>query len=148
MIEKKNDYQQVPSELRFRIDGEEFSYSPLPLGTLAIIEKLTDSFDSKKLTVVGLLTAAREEPDTLSRIVALYLCSGEIDTGQIKKTAAFLKQHCEDYELITLYLCGMMVNSHWMENAHITLSDLNGITDKDFFETPYVELKNKKVCQE
>jgi len=147
MIERKKDYKQVPSELRFRIDGEEFSFSPLPLGTLAIIERLTDSLNNKKLTIAGLLTAAKEEPDTLSRIVALYLSKGEIDTEQVKKTAAFLKLHCENYELTTLYLCGMMVNFRWMQNAHITPSDLNGISDEEFFEIPFVELKTKKYAR-
>ena len=148
MIERKKNNQQVPSELRFRIDGEEFSFSPLPLGTLIIINKLTDSLNSKKLTIVRLLTATREELDVLSCIVALYLCSEEIDMEQIKKTAVFLKQHCEDYELVTLFISGMIVNHVWMQNAHITPSNLKGLTDEEFFEIPIVELKNTKKCQE
>ncbi len=135
--------------IRFTIDGEPFEFSPLPLGTLLIIEKLKGGLavNQKFMEINPLVEwflVCRKHTDVMRRIVALLTLQGNPE-DLIRERGGFLREHCTVEDLCALFLIGTMAQHLWLRDAgtETVPADLDGITEDDFWNTPYVKLYQK-----
>lgn len=146
-----NKTPQLQTE-QFTIAGERMRFVPLPLCTLLLIRKLEERIGEpfmKTNPIVGALIAARCEAKTMMCIAALYTLEGVTATDDITRRCAFLNRHCDYEDIATICLCGMAVNARWMSQYGARHIDTKHISEKEFYEVPFVLLLNdKSLCQE
>lgn len=152
--EQKRFFEDVlgsvpPYPLRFTIDGEPFKFTPLPLGTLLLIEDMRSRLKVNRqiiqvAPIVGWLLVCKCQTDEVRKIVALLVNDGGIDFDVIKERLDFLREHCNVEDLCSLFLVGMLAQNLWTQEAGTdSPADLDGISDDNFWNKPFVELFKK-----
>lgn len=133
-------------QIEFMIDGERMSFTPLPLGTLDIIERMKEDLCLDKemmrsFPIVGFLLAVKHHRETIAKIAALYTLEGEICPPSVRLRSDFLMAHCTDEDLVSLFVGGMAANEMWIHGVSTDLpkADFSKITSEDIL--------NKSFCQ-
>lgn len=132
--------------IEFRIDDESMSFTPLPLGTLDIIERLKvdlhlDKNLMQSFPIAALLIAAKHQREIIAKIVALYTLGGEVSPSSVRQRSDFFLEHCKDEDLVLLLISGMVANEMWIRNV------CNVPTDTGINIISYDDILNKPFCQ-
>lgn len=139
-----------PYPLRFTIDGEPLEFTPLPLGTLLIIEDMRSRLKVNRqilqaAPIVGWLLVCKRQTNEVRKIVALLVNDGGIDFDVIKERLEFLREHCTTEDLCSLFIIGTALQNLWMRDAgtETSPSDYEGISHRELWDIPFVELKRQ-----
>lgn len=125
----------------FTIDGVEFSYPSLSLGTLLLINEILGRMKFnmaalRSFTLMAVLAATQKQPGEVCKAVALFTIEGKPTPEAVADRCKFLREHCEDYELATLLIGGILINDF----TDKPMPDLTGLTEDELWDTPFNQL--------
>lgn len=140
--------------IEFRIDGEQMSFSPLPLCVLDIIRRMQADLKlgepmQCQFPLLEYLRLIKTHKDTFCKMVALYTLGGQASPSSVRLRTDFLMAHCNDEDLLLLSYAGIKANEMWIREACPTMKKSSlSISLDDFLNKPFCQIINDKLpCQ-
>lgn len=133
--------------IRFTIDDEPFEFTPLPLGTLLLIEQMKAKLNINQemlqaTPIAEWLIVTKHQTNDVRRIVCLLLEKDKLDLKRIKERSCYLRDHCTVEDLCSLFIIGTIAQNLWLrDTGKLALpATLEGVCERDLWTIPFVQL--------